>query len=461
VDPVLLLRKCHHRAQNELIMNGSVFSTGWPNIAKKIQMRLLRTLVLTAWFFSAGAASMAQQAPDTTQKIMPGRANSLEQQKKPYVILISSDGCRYDLVQKYHAENLLRLRAEGVTAEFMQSSYPSLTFPNHYSIATGLYPAHHGIVDNTFYDEQKHASYSIGNRKAVTDSSWYGGTPIWVLAEKQQMLSACFYWVASEAAIQGVRPSYYYIYNEAIPMDKRIAIVKGWLTMPEEKRPHMITFYINEPDHQEHRYGPDSKEAESAVQMVDQAVGKLVRVVDSLGLPVNFVFLSDHGMAAIDTTATISLPSAVDTSKFVVLPGLPLLHLYAKDKKDVKPTYTALKKEAIDYDVYLADKLPKRWHYRKKDDRYNRIGDIVLVPHFPKVFNIYHRHVPFAEHGYDPAITEMHASFYAWGPAFRPHSSIGGFENVHVYPMIAKILGLTYTDRIDGKLKVLKPVLKE
>jgi predicted AlkP superfamily pyrophosphatase or phosphodiesterase len=400
-------------------------------------------------------------AQDTTQKVMAGRTNSPMQQKKPYVILISADGFRYDLAEKDHAKNLLRLSSQGVAADYLEPCFPSLTFPNHYSIATGLYPAHHGIVDNSFYDPNKKEVYSLSNRKAVSDSSWYGGTPLWVLAEKQQMLSACFYWVASESAIQGVRPSYYYSYSDRIPMDRRLQALKDWLTLPEERRPHLITFYFSEPDHEEHRYGPDSKEAEEAVQTVDQNIGKMVQMVDSLGLAVNFIFLSDHGMTSIDTVATLALPESVDTSQFLVIPALTLLHLYAKDSEDVRPTYEALKKESMgkEYDVYLADNLPPRWHYSKKDDRYDRIGDIILVPHFHKVFNIANRHVPAGEHGYDPDQKLMHASFYAWGPAFKTHKRIKGFQNVNVYPLVAKILALEYSEAIDGKLDELSEVL--
>src|SRR5271154_7035099 len=176
-------------------------------------------------FFFVFLIAQIATAQDTTQHIVPGRFNSKEQQQKPYIILISADGFRYDLADKYKATNLLQLRSEGVNAAYMQASYPSLTFPNHYSIITGLYPAHHGIVDNTFYDKQKDQTYTIRNKKAVGDSSWYGGTPLWVLAEKQKMLSASFYWVASESAIQGVRPTYYYIYNDSISIDKRIETV--------------------------------------------------------------------------------------------------------------------------------------------------------------------------------------------------------------------------------------------
>jgi predicted AlkP superfamily pyrophosphatase or phosphodiesterase len=410
-------------------------------------------------FFFIFLIAQIATAQDTTQHIVPGRFNSKEQQQKPYIILISADGFRYDLADKYKATNLLQLRSEGVNAAYMQPSYPSLTFPNHYSIITGLYPAHHGIVDNTFYDKQKDQPYTIRNKKAVGDSSWYGGTPLWVLAEKQKMLSASFYWVASESAIQGMRPTYYYVYNDLISIDKRIETVKNWLQLPEDKRPHFITFYLPQVDHEEHSHGPDSKEAEDAVHFVDESIGKLVKTVNSLGLNVSFIFLSDHGMMTVDNEHPLSLPDAVDTTKFLVLPGTTLLHLYAKNKEDIAPAYEALKKEAKDYDVYLATKMPKQWHYSKKDDKFDRTGDIILVPHPPKVFGITKGHIPIGEHGFDPAISEMHATFYAWGPAFKNHQTINGFENINVYPLIAKILGLKISDKIDGKLKVLKEII--
>ncbi|MDR0791722.1 MAG: ectonucleotide pyrophosphatase/phosphodiesterase [Chitinophagaceae bacterium] len=400
------------------------------------------------------------KAQDTTQQIIAGRINAKNQQNKPYVILISADGFRADLAEKYNASNLLQLRAMGVKAAYMQPSFPSLTFPNHYSIVTGLYPAHHGLVDNTFYDEGRKELYSVGNKKVVADSSWYGGTPLWVLAEQQQMLSASFYWVGSESAIKGIKPTYYYIYNEKIDIDTRIQAVKNWLQLPEEKRPHLITFYFPEVDHAEHIYGPESSQAENAVHFVDKSVGKIVAAIKETGLPVNFIFVSDHGMTKIDTSKAIPMPAAIDTSKFYIPSGDALLHLYAKKKSDIKPAYKALKKEAKNYDVYLAAKMPKRWHYTKADDKYNRIGDIILIPHLPAYFNVYKRKTTtIGKHGFDPALPEMHAVFYAWGPAFKNGITIPGFENVNVYPLVATILGLNYGD-IDGKKEVLTPVLK-
>lgn len=399
-------------------------------------------------------------AQDTAQKIINGRFNSAAQQEKPYVILISADGFRYDYAEKFHAENLLRLSQQGVAASSMIPSFPSLTFPNHYTIVTGLYPAHHGLVNNNFYDKNKKAAYSLGNKKAVGDSSWYGGTPLWVLAEKQHMLSASFFWVASESAIQGVRPTYYYNYSDAFKIDARINAVKNWLLLPADKRPHFITFYFPEVDHESHTYGPESRQTEEAVHFVDESVGKMAAMVDALHLPVNFIFVSDHGMTAVDTLHSIQIPAALDTNKFIIPRGDALVQLYAKEKKDILPTYEALKKEAKDYDVYLTQNMPTRWHYGKKDDRNDRLGDIILIPHLPLSFNFGKRPVTPGKHGFDPALPDMHATFYAWGPQFKNNKKIGDFENVNIYPLVAKLLGLSYTEKIDGRLKVLKNILK-
>ncbi len=412
-------------------------------------------------FFLHAQDSVKHVSADTSQHIIPGRINSPDQRTKPYIILISADGFRYDLADKFNAANLIRLRQSGVASEYMIPVFPSLTFPNHYSIATGDYPAHDGIVDNSFFDPSRKELYSMSNKKAVEDSSWYNATPIWVLSEKQGLLSASFYWVGAEAAIRSWRPTYYYKFNTQISMEDRIQDVRNWLLLPEEKRPHLITFYIPDVDHQEHSYGVSSKQTEEAVHYVDRSVAKLVSTLDSLHLPINYIFVSDHGMADLDTLHTLSLPKSLDTSRFLILNSLAIAHLYAKDPSDILPAYKILKSAAKDYDVYLAEKLPARWHYSKKDDKNNRIGDIILVSHIPKVFKFGSRSVPVATHGFDPADALMHASFYAWGPDFKSHLKIKGFENIHIYPLIASVLQLKITDPVDGNLNVLSPILKK
>lgn len=420
---------------------------------------MIKVKSLFVVFFLVFLSSVAK-SQDTTQNVIANRYNSIEQQQKPYVILISLDGFRWDLADKYQAKNLIKLREQGVQADYLKPSYPSLTFPNHYSIVTGLYPSHHGIVDNIFHDKATGVTFRRADKKMAVDSSWYNGKPLWVLAEQQQMLSAIFYWPGSEISMNGIKPTYLYNYSEIIPVDSRIGIVKNWLELPSERRPHFIALYFPQVDKAAHANTADSEEAKAAVQVVDDAVGKLIAIAEKTGLPINFVVLSDHGMTAVANENTIPLPKAIDLNQFIVPTGNALLHLYTKEKKYIKPTYKALKAEAKDYDVYLAKNIPKAWHYNKKEDTYNRVGDMILVPHLPRIFSINNIKPEIGQHGFNPAIKDMHAIFYAWGPNFKSNLKIPAFENVNVYPLIAKILGLNYTEKIDGKLKLVEQAIK-
>lgn len=400
-----------------------------------------------------------QAQTDTSQLVTAGRKNALEQEQKPYVILISADGFRYDYAEKYHAKNLLRLSRQGIRAAAMIPSFPSVTFPNHYTLATGLYPSHHGLVGNSFYDPAKNESYSMSDKAKVRDSSWYGGTPLWVLAEQQHMLAASLFWVGSEAAEKGIRPTYYYNYNEQIPISRRIQIVKEWLSLPEEKRPHLITFYLSETDHAGHRYGPEAPETKRAVKTVDSVIKALTLAVKSTGLPVNFVFVSDHGMTAVDREHPLAMPAAIDPAKFIIPSSGTMIDLHAKNKADIMPLYEQLKKEEKDYKVYLKTNMPEHFHYGANDDRMNRIGDILVIPEWPKVFS--NRKPGAGYHGFDPQqVKDMQATFLAWGPNFKKGLEIPAFENVNVYPMIAELLKLNITDQIDGKKEVLHQALK-
>ena len=344
----------------------------------------------------------------------------------------------------------------------MQASYPTLTFPNHYSIATGLYPAHHGLVDNTYLDVNSGQEYRMSNKKMVGEGKWYGGTPLWVLAEQQKMLSASFFWVASEADIQGIKPTYHYIYNDKTSIGTRIQAVKDWLTLPEDRRPHMITFYFPDVDHDAHTYGPEDPRVKKSVQFVDSSINALQKALAPLNLSINYVFVSDHGMTTVDVDNTIGLPNAVDKNDFNVPWGDALLHLYAKDTSKIASTYQALKQDNR-FTTYKLDETPDYWHYKKSDDWHNRLGDLILVPKsMHQVFNLGTRKPTPGKHGFDNKEIDMRASFMAWGPAFKKGLLIDGFENVHVYPLVAHILGLKVDEqKIDGKFQVLSATLKK
>lgn len=408
----------------------------------------------------------AQQATtDTAQVIIPGRQNSIEAQSKPYLIMISTDGFRYDYAKKYNAENLLRLSDSGVKAEAMIPSYPSITFPNHWSLITGLYPSHHGLIDNFFYDYKRKETYAMSNKKNAEDGSWYGGTPLWGLAEKQGMVSASLMWVGSASDAGGMRPSYYYPYHEKFTPSEKVEKVVNWLKLPADKRPHFISLYFPEVDGSGHHFGPDTKETETAVHLVDKAIGDLVQKVNDLGLKnVNFVFVSDHGMIKVDGGTPLEIPALLfDKNRFDFYNSQTLLRVFVKNSDEVKAVYKELKAHKTDdYEVYLDKKLPKYLHFATRDDKYNRIGQILLLPKAPKIFLEKGKKTSVGKHGYNPrTVPEMKATFYAWGPEFKNNMQIGEFANVNVYPLVADILGLKIDQPIDGKIKVLEKTVKE
>ncbi len=401
---------------------------------------------------------------DTAQVIVPHRLNSVEAILKPYVILISADGFRYDYAEKYSAKNLLKIAEKGVSAKALIPSFPTLTFPNHWSLITGLYPAHHGLIDNYFYDYQKKKFYAMSNKEAAEDGSWYGGTPLWSLAEKQGMLSASMMWVGSASDAGGERSTYYYHYHEKFSPNEKVEKVIDWLQLPEDRRPHFISLYFPEVDGAGHHFGPESQQAEQAVRLVDDAVGNLINKVNNLGLQnVNYIFVSDHGMIQVDIDNPLEIPEMLfDKARFDFYNAQTLMRVVVKNPAEIKSVYKELRKnKTSDYDVFLNKKFPKKLNFSLKDDRYNRIGQIILVPKAPKIFLEKGKKTSLGKHGYSPyEVPEMKATFIAFGPAFKNDKKIGAFQNVNVYPIVTEILNLKITELIDGTQKVSNEILK-
>src|SRR4029077_15478235 len=312
---------------------------------------VLLILFLTAVICSAQSTSTVIEVPNPP--------NTSAQQAKHYVILVSLDGFRYDYATKYSAKNLLAMAVRGASApDGMIPSFPSLTFPNHYTIATGLYPEHHGIVANTFYDPARKERYAYNDQKTLADGTWYGGTPLWVLAEQQGMRAASFFWPGSEAEIQGKRPSYYLAYDDKIPDGNRVAQIIAWLKLPREQRPHFITLYYSNVDHAGHSYGPEAPQTGEAVRHVDDMIGKLSEGIATLGLSVDLIVLADHGMEA-TRGGWVTLDKWADLSQFETSGPL----LYAKSEADAQKAYLSLLGASETFKVYRREKVPAYLHF--------------------------------------------------------------------------------------------------
>ena len=395
--------------------------------------------------------------------------NSPQALKQHYVVLVSLDGFRWDYAKKYGAAHLLALGKQGVWApQGMIPSYPSLTFPNHYTIITGLYPEHNGLVANSFLDparlaDGKLARYGIADSRAVTDGSWYSGTPLWSLAEQQGMRSACLFWPGSEAKIAGELPTDYLHFDDKVDETARIDQVLAWLRQPEANRPHFITLYYSDVDHAGHEFGPDAPQTRQAVAKVDALIGKLHAGLNATGLPVDLVVVSDHGMVKTQGP-WVTLDQFADLSDFDTAGPL----LYGKTEADRARVYNQLKKASEKFQAYRLKDVPAELHYNENP----REGDPVIIPTGPYAIRA---HAPEAgkpdsppiagSHGYDPhTMSEMKASFFAAGPDIVSGKTVAPFENVNLYPWIAHILGLNLPDngpKLDGDINILAGTLRD
>src|SRR5690606_7808089 len=273
-----------------------------------------------------------------------GFAACAQQKDRPYVILMSFDGFRNDYVTKYNLPNFKQFIKNGAAAEGLIPSFPSKTFPNHYTLVTGLYPGHHGLVDNHFYDKDLALAYTMRNRNMVENPKFYGGTPLWQLAQQHGLKSASCFWVGSETPVQGEFPTYYYPYNESMPNKKRVDQVIDWLRLPKKQRPQFISLYFSVVDSEGHSTGPNSEELKNTTLEADSLLGYLMQGLKKIKLPVNVILVSHHGMYELDqkeeTYITLrKFINLADTTVRIVNGGTQA-HFYTKN---VDSLYNALK----------------------------------------------------------------------------------------------------------------------
>jgi hypothetical protein len=392
-----------------------------------------------------------------THPITGDNLNSAQAQTQHYLVLVSLDGFRWDYVQRDDAKHLLALAQAGAWApDGMLPSYPTLSFPNRFTILTGLYPGHHGLVAENFYDPERKARFSAKDPKDADDGSWYGGVPLWSLAESQGMRTAVIGWPGSSAMIAGHRPSY----SGAAGTELAIQLkqVLQWLRLPAMERPHFIAVDVPEPAVEVRRFGPDSPQAKAAVLRADDFVGRLMADLNSTGLPVDLVIISDCGMARTDGS-WITLAQFTNLAGFESVGAL----LYAQSEQQREHVYRQLNHVSSLFFVYRLKNLPPEFHA----DSNPRLGDPVIMATGPYAIRALGPPAaqadapPPARDGLDPQVQpEMRAIFIAAGPDIVPGKTVAPFENVNLYPWMEHILGLKAT-KSDGNLNILAGTLRD
>jgi len=387
--------------------------------------------------------------------LMAGQPTNEQSRLRPTVILVSIDGFRNDYLENTTCPNLRKLASEGVRAQWMIPVFPSKTFPNHYSIATGLYTEHHGVVGNTMYDPVFDVVFTMRKREEVVNGRWWGGEPIWVTAEKQGQRSATYFWPGSEALIASKRPSYWLKYDGSVPYDDRVRQVLDWIDYPEGQRPTFITLYFEEVDHAGHRFGAVFSDVDTAVQHVDAALGLLVKGLGTRGLldKINIIVVSDHGMASVEKSRTIWLDDYLDPDSVSVVDWGIVVSLWPEDHH-VDDVFQSVATVHPHMKAYRKHEIPDRWHYQNN----RRIAPIILVADEGWMItsrrgNLWQWSGHGGNHGYDNQTIPMRALFVARGPAFRSGVVLNPFENVNVYSLITHLLSLTPAPN-DGTLRV-------
>jgi predicted AlkP superfamily pyrophosphatase or phosphodiesterase len=393
-----------------------------------------------------------------------GGINAPHQRDKPYLVLVSIDGFGWDYVDRFPTPNIRRLASIGSRAERLVPVYPTLTFPNHYSIATGLYPARHGLVANSFPDPARDKWFSMRNRDAVRDGGFYFGEPIWVTAENQGMVAASFFFVGSEAPIMGVSPTHWRSYDGSIPGEQRVDQVLAWLAQPEETRPHLYTLYFSTVDNHSHRSGPDSPENFAAIGKVDGYIGRLLMGLKQLphGELVNIILLSDHGLSAYrKDPRPFILADHVDLADTTIVEGGSYLSLYLDnhDSSRASTIVTTVNAHWNHGQAYLAEETPAQWRV----DANPRFPDVILMPEVGfAVFSTAEKsnRISAGDHGWAPEAEDMHGFFVAAGPNIRPGVSLGPVNMVDIHPLMLAILGLEGPADIDGDIGKLAGILQ-
>lgn len=358
-----------------------------------------------------------------------------------YVVVVSFDGFRWDYPDLYNTPTMDEVAKRGVKAHRLIPSFPTKTFPNHYTLATGLYPDHHGIINNSFYASDLGGIYRIGDQDMVTNADSYFGEPIWVTAEKQGVKSASYFWVGSEAPIHGTSPSYWKKYDGSVPYLDRVDQVIKWLKLPVSKRPGLILLYYDEPDHTGHAAGPVDSETGQVVENLDSILGYLRDEIGALpyGDRVNLILLSDHGMGAISPDKYVNIVAHMpEYWTESIVGGNPV---YLVDPADGYMDSVSMTLHGLEgVMAWQKEAIPEHLHYGSSP----RFPGVVVVA--DSGWSIGTRDDPTGytggAHGYDQNFSQMHTIFYAEGPAFKENYSSPAFSNVEVYGIISHILGL-------------------
>lgn len=372
-----------------------------------------------------------------------------------YTVIVSLDGFRWDYPSIHSTPFLDTMALRGVQA-VMRPSYPASTFPNHYTMATGLVPDHNGIVNNTFWDRATGRVYTMGDSLTRNDPAYYLGEPIWITAERQGVTTGNVYWVGSDIPIQGMHPTYYYVWAQTprLTFAERVHETIRLLSLPDDERPRLVMTYFDEPDHNGHVYGPRGIETGQVVHELDSLMGVLWAGLQASPVAgkVNLIVTADHGMTDISDERFVCAADYIRPQWVEQVVGANPTNIYTLPGCSDSVVQALEGVEHIT--VWTREDVPAELMYGSSE----RVGDVVVAPDLGWQFDYEPRHL-LGAHGYRPQEADMQVAFRAMGPDFRQGFTAQPFVNVDLYPLLARLLGITPAPT-DGRLERVLPLLR-
>lgn len=387
--------------------------------------------------------------------VMPWQAWAASRDR--YMVIISLDGLRWDYLDTYDVPFMQQLAREGVKA-VMQPSFPSKTFPNHYTLATGLVPDHHGIISNTFWDRERGVEFSLGNKETRSKGYYYGGDPIWLTAKRQGVKTATVFWVGSDVTINGEHPTYWRDYQtQQLDFQGRVEEILRLLSMPEKDRPHLVMAYFEEPDRSGHNYGPLHRLTRRAMEDVDRLLSLLWARIQMLpfGSEVNLIITGDHGMTSVDPKRFVDIDNVLPAHWYArFCNDYPTL-IYASAPQYIDSICNAL--QGVDHiRAWKRGELPAYLNYGTNKN----MGDVVVLPDVGWLFADKPSKKQRGSHGFDHMAADMQVGFRAIGPDFKVgYEKPDRFRNVCIYPLLCYLLGVTPSPN-DGSLDEVRDMLR-
>ena len=385
--------------------------------------------------------------------------------ERPYVLLISLDGFRWDYIDRGLSPNIEWLAENGVEARSLEPVFPTKTFPTHYSIVTGLHAENHGLISNSFIDWETGDRFAIRDREMVENAKYYQAPALWETLRRHNITTASYFWVGSEIDIDYRRPHYYHRYDHERPHLDRIEGIIEWLQLPDDERPQFLTLYYSDVDSEGHRTGPYSQELDESIMLVDSLMGILLDRLEDIDMldHMNIILVSDHGMTEVSPERVIELHSILNDYEVITDGVGPVVMIKPEDPDETETIYRRLIEEEENYRVYRKENMPAYWHY----SAHPYIMPIIVIADMG--WSLTTR--PFdpgqgyfatgGNHGYDNKHLDMHGIFYAMGPAFKEGYRTGTVRSIDVYPLIMEIFGLESRSGIDGDLENIRFILRE